>query len=1076
MDPGESFDIGGRNPIPISNSGWTLVPLSNTLPTRIESSPHSMTINTSKLRHWRMPNDRITLQIRHPLLFREIMNAQPNNMKTAIASLNGCSYDTLVSRNTVTLRNDTAGSRILLLLWANRGTMFDELNISNIGTRLSVTGVMSMMKSDLVKVGNRIALSYRRNPPVLYMKNHIYRWLANRDLLVESDILTGNMFIDLMNTSKRDILDRLPKSWTNPKWDQHITRMNYAVYMTKRSAVIDDATFLTRNQGRRGVRKRYEEAYEDGDINSDSRYLLTNEFWKFMSQIEPIYSLLELNDSGTYGQQIINLYRTGILDFSVRLITSNLKELKLLGSTWSPETTRVQVNSISMPRSIITDDQLIEAGISKLDLDKNYRRVEMNIYSSIVKNNILPVIDVTQPLVDSNMSITKVNRSTARLLNGIHILDYTGFDILDVSDPHLNLPGEILKLMLNPFNVTYTGDSNEMAVLILKAIMTNNPSSRALLKENFKDDMKAVKYDISYSMPQFRMSELFEIALMLKKEIIFHGIDRSKAPEPRTVTFSRRHSSGPRSYATARKNGMVYESSIESGVYQRDDLIHLARYPCDLSYSQYIKIREMTTSQLKNLSIMLYKKALPFICMKSSELLFYLTRGYLMPLSDEQLKELNECEIRYRKIAELDDLKLVIMIRLFKLNLSTNLFDILMLLDSPTYQYIDNYANEITAKWEDYIFNNDPHGLAERLDLNHRYMSEENLWRKICDKIKLIHRSELKLHRLDRSNIKSLIPNNMTWFTDMEVEERIGIQNPNSSMYHRRGFFRITNIALSKNRKTLIMDEEPDESTIVIGYGYLDMFVMFDLDDLIASFSRNDTKLFSNPCFSSSPSDYGLISQMRSFTDVEITQLRRILMSIASELQEDISPSVSDINDLDTLLLLIQARTDLMMQANQEIKDLVAEARLLNVADLRIVKQWLTAIFNLGWYFRRWKGPGHPYPLAKHDTERNVNPAVKGTTTNQAAATVVNSIYELERSMSSSVKTFIDRLLVADLTNKMFVTRPERLVTLMKAVLSDQYCIRVSSKLMIVTSFCYLSNIFGFAVEGIDLSKLDSIY
>lgn len=213
-----------------------------------------------------------------------------------------------------------------------------------------------------------------------------------------------------------------------------------------------------------------------------------------------------------------------------------------------------------------------------------------------------------------------------------------------------------------------------------------------------------------------------------------------------------------------------------------------------------------------------------------------------------------------------------------------------------------------------------------------------------------------------------------------------------------------------------------DQNQILLAYGTLDNYRLYTLSELTQTFLSN--KL----CFFHSE------NLKLTFSDEDIKNLLYITRrkQVQKESYEAFELSV-----------------EYVLETRSNIEDLIEEVKKNPDEKTR---ELFKKIFIFGMYCRRWKGPGHAYPLHIDDTIEDDKKYEK------KAEDLVDEIkYELDLSILGYLPVKLaleDGRLVND-------TMTENLKQLINLIQQGNYCIRVGSKLCIVTSMFYLKDFFN---------------
>jgi hypothetical protein len=133
---------------------------------------------------------------------------------------------------------------------------------------------------------------------------------------------------------------------------------------------------------------------------------------------------------------------------------------------------------------------------------------------------------------------------------------------------------------------------------------------------------------------------------------------------------------------------------------------------------------------------------------------------------------------------------------------------------------------------------------------------------------------------------------------------------------------------------------------------------------------------------------------------------------------------------------------------------LKTQFRRLNRKDLKSATEWLSVLFEIGMYMRKWKGDPHPYPLLESDT--------LGTYDEDLIVDRFGYLAEIELRMSTKMRDRMRNLISYDLRHGNIINHHRSIGFYIDRVVlnddkSDAGCIRVNSTIFIGTAYSYLS-------------------
>lgn len=250
----------------------------------------------------------------------------------------------------------------------------------------------------------------------------------------------------------------------------------------------------------------------------------------------------------------------------------------------------------------------------------------------------------------------------------------------------------------------------------------------------------------------------------------------------------------------------------------------------------------------------------------------------------------------------------------------------------------------------------------------------------------------------------------------------------------------------STNKTTVLGYEFTDEGVVIIGYGNYGSWYGYELTELYQSFYEEEgVILFRKPDNTHS-----------YFTSDEIIALLRVIDVLpASQIRTDITKRIRD---------GLAQHTDFVMgdiQFKQMFRGFTKETQ-------DIIYKILKEVFHLGMYMRRWKGPGHPFPIHERDTH---GPLPDVQVTEQMTVVIPN----LLASLTKSEEEFCFGLTTCSYVQGAVTHDGSTLGRTWKRVKQGTYCIRMASTVMIGTAYHYLQLFFGEMLEGLPVKTIEHI-
>ena len=226
-----------------------------------------------------------------------------------------------------------------------------------------------------------------------------------------------------------------------------------------------------------------------------------------------------------------------------------------------------------------------------------------------------------------------------------------------------------------------------------------------------------------------------------------------------------------------------------------------------------------------------------------------------------------------------------------------------------------------------------------------------------------------------------------------------------------------------------ISGSQIDEKVLMIGYGKYNKYYMYELDDFIGAFNPTNNTLFSFRY----PNNY-----REHFTQSAIDGLMQLL-----DILVDLNIEREKIHRLQNIITYILN----VVQSNFE-KILVVKEKydMLSAENKKLMHDILLHLIDIGMYMRRWKGPGHHYPINGRQTT-GADPEKK----------VQEEMVKLEQMFNSETKKIFDELIACNyiLRSKIGIS-DELFLKTYDEIVRGSYCIRMASTIVIGTAYKHL--------------------
>ena len=135
------------------------------------------------------------------------------------------------------------------------------------------------------------------------------------------------------------------------------------------------------------------------------------------------------------------------------------------------------------------------------------------------------------------------------------------------------------------------------------------------------------------------------------------------------------------------------------------------------------------------------------------------------------------------------------------------------------------------------------------------------------------------------------------------------------------------------------------------------------------------------------------------------------------------------------------------------------------------LKHYLEVIFQAGMYMRRWKGPGHPYPLRSETTKSETIPDLEVSEKLQEIISIQKELFPIREAY-----LLINKLPSCEYQADGSIEHGRiPFQHILTQVENGESCIRVASTIFIGTSYHYLRVLFREIYPGLKVRELDHI-
>ena len=341
-----------------------------------------------------------------------------------------------------------------------------------------------------------------------------------------------------------------------------------------------------------------------------------------------------------------------------------------------------------------------------------------------------------------------------------------------------------------------------------------------------------------------------------------------------------------------------------------------------------------------------------------------------------------------------------------------------------------------------------------------------------------------KLSRYNFTNKLLLLPDDeifnifgCRWYYDNRISL---IHNAWSILHDNSNFFILDPHERNKcyNCFTAVMHNDiNDPNILIIGYGnILGPCLGFELTDIEVSFETGEEGDFKFRI----PDPNQTIAQSQYFDSIQVTNLKLLLLQYK---HSDHLKQFEVINLIDIVVAKINSGLASFISSSQ---DSFKARKYFSSLDLTLqlaIKNVLIKLFEAGMYARRWKGPGHKFPLLEHET----NHPVPASELNLTFTVSLSSFLQHISALPDDLQQFIYGLKVyrivngniqllnnyplKDLIHKVgctFAAKPSQ-------DSDEPACFRLASVMLIGTAYYYLRFFCHYNIPNFNEQLIDNI-
>jgi len=301
--------------------------------------------------------------------------------------------------------------------------------------------------------------------------------------------------------------------------------------------------------------------------------------------------------------------------------------------------------------------------------------------------------------------------------------------------------------------------------------------------------------------------------------------------------------------------------------------------------------------------------------------------------------------------------------------------------------------------------------------------------------------------------------------TDRELLNHYGIkttgtarlQNIDQLMYLavNKSFMLLHHRNNAVNDETTMLTMVTDYTIFMIAYGYLESYRVYELSELIQAFTEyridnGKRYVFKRP---EDPRTYFRIEDMKT--------LRGLLEGYTT---------ASFKNDVMDLLLIINVgMADLEANCLPSDDEVYKHFCDLSPIMVGLWKKFLYHTLDTGFYMRRWRGPGTPYPILDAETRRSTEDE-----TNDIVAKRMIESEAILQELTLSTPKLLEKLLSCSYKNGVITSNDMFFKVLWKKLYRGKMCIRQGSVPLIHSCHHYLL-LLGASLPDVDVKALQEI-
>lgn len=263
------------------------------------------------------------------------------------------------------------------------------------------------------------------------------------------------------------------------------------------------------------------------------------------------------------------------------------------------------------------------------------------------------------------------------------------------------------------------------------------------------------------------------------------------------------------------------------------------------------------------------------------------------------------------------------------------------------------------------------------------------------------------------------------------------------------------------NTETISGSLVSDRSTFVIAFGTIYRHHLYEFDDLLGSFY-----------FDSESGIFAFRHPENPREEYSISEINSLILLLSASLPDYLADLISSYPPMP----IIRELTKRVIEGMESLKERASydgvarnQIRKLPGEEYELVRLFLYALFNIGMYMRRWKGPPHPYPLDEKST------LVKNMDPQPSTIAAISGAINILDSMLPSTRELCMNLCIIEYNGANLHQSRQPIRSIWDAVGKGDYCIRMASSQYVGTAYHYLRVLYLETIPDFNKERLDQI-